>query len=850
MSETYNNISVSYDPLLMFKINKISSRNFETIVDVFKRADYVKAGGVHYTKRVVTVCINGAWLPFKEWATRLIMPNDNVLFNMMPYGHGGGGGSSSEAAAAAGASGGGNKDILRIVAQIAVVAAATFFAPMIGGAMVGLGISAALGSQIAFAGIMFVGQLAVNALLPATQISQQEKDEVYSLSAAGNRAKIGSALPHVYGELKVFPEFCSKPYWSFENNEQFLYHWMYVTIGDADLSQFKLGDSLVGNFLGAEIYVFNKGRHKYVGDGVGGLAYTALAGLNNGDEHHLNDGSVPAYNNVWTAPEVSGSLELIAPNELENGHDGWYGGFAANPPDTALQKIELDFVFPRGLSNNGETSSNINVNIDAEYRLIDAHGGSIGVWNNLYTAASVITLSGASTEMIRLTRTFTVPNGTTWQGQRVEVRVKRTSNAATDNNISDQVNWTGMRGFLPNFKYADDRTIVCLKLKAAKEISSLATRNFSCLTQTKLNALSLSGLNDVAVAGATSTTNKPADIIFDALVQIICPDETVLANKLAKVLALVDLPTLVKHSETAIGEGARLDIKIDNKKPFWHWLEQLCLCMRVKPYMSGTQISFWRDQEVDVPSFGVTPLPAGENVRYSLNQFHLVENGMSARIDFKHVGDLTEGFEIRFLNRNTWRPDYVIMGVDGEIYPSIGKKPIVINADGVTDIDQARAIGQHLARAKEYRNMTVSITTELTGKLVDYGNVLHLPDGIVCAVATLEIESHIDDVVTFIGDIGSASVNKIVFSHDQARATKTIDCVVLETNKVRLLSVPTIDDVVVNFSPKTQGSTFSASLFDELDGTPIDVIVTNMQPKSNNQVLINAVIADSRVFAA
>lgn len=842
----YNNITISYDPLMMFKVNKIASRNFETIADIFKRDDYFKNGGVHYTKRVVTICINGVWLPFKQWATRLIMPTDFVLVNVMPYA----GGSDDSSSASTSSDGG--KDFLRIVAQIAVVAAAMVFAPMIAGAMGFVAGTAAYATAqaIASAGIMFIGQLAVNALLPqSTTTSQQETDDIYSLTSQGNRARIGGALPQTYGDIKDFPDFCSKPYAFFDDNEQILIHWMMVTTGDAELSDFKLGDANAGNFADTDIFVFNKNRKYYAADGDGDLILTELSNLSDGDEHHLNNVNIPAHNNVWTAPEVTGGIELIAPNELENGHDGWFGGFAANPPATFLQKFELDFVFPRGLSNNGDVSDDIDVYIDAEYRLIDDHGGSTSVWYNLDSGSSSFTLSGASTDALRYTKTYTTSGLIDWLDKRIEVRVRRISNAATDNDISDQVNWIGLRGFLPNFKYRDDQTIICLKLKAGKEISSLSTRNFNCIAKTKLHALNLTGINDVELAVDTAVTSKPADIIFDALAQMICPAETVLAEKLAKVLTLVDLPTLVRVSEAAIAEGARLDIKVENKKPFWQWLEQFCLCMRVKPYLSGTQISFWRDQERDAPSFGVTPLPVGERARFSLNQFHLVENGMSAKIDFKHVGDLYEGYEIQFLNRETWRADYVRMGVDGEIVVSAGKKPLEINAAGITTIEQARALGQHLARGQEYRNMTVSITTELTGKLIDYGNVLHLPDGIVSEVDSLEIVSHDGDVVVFDADIRNASANKIVFSHKQARATKVIDCVVLDGNSVKLLAAPTIDDVEIDLNPMESGGQYTASLFDEVDGRPIDVIVKRVTPKGDNQMQIDAVIDDARVWA-
>jgi hypothetical protein len=79
------------------------------------------------------------------------------------------------------------------------------------------------------------GALVVNALIMpkpgATKAPDSTQDQIYSVLAQGNAAKLGQPLLVWYGRLKTFPEFAATPWAEFVGNDQWLNVLLSVSMG-------------------------------------------------------------------------------------------------------------------------------------------------------------------------------------------------------------------------------------------------------------------------------------------------------------------------------------------------------------------------------------------------------------------------------------------------------------------------------------------------------------------------------------------------------------------------------------------------------------------------------------------
>ena len=84
---------------------------------------------------------------------------------------------------------------------------------------------------------------------PKTPSAQQDISGSRNyIRASGNTARLGEAIPVVYGEQRVYPDFASLPYSYFEDNYQFVNQDMIVSQGHCDIEQIKIGDTNIASF--------------------------------------------------------------------------------------------------------------------------------------------------------------------------------------------------------------------------------------------------------------------------------------------------------------------------------------------------------------------------------------------------------------------------------------------------------------------------------------------------------------------------------------------------------------------------------------------------------------------------
>jgi hypothetical protein len=177
------------------EVARAEARPRETVTAFLRRTGWAtrdRRHGWQFRKGLPTILeINGEAVLRKDWRRRRIGARAEVRFVSYPLGGGGGGGA---------------KQVIGLVALVAVSAFAVWAGPLVAGA---LGFTGAFASGLATAAIGLGGSLLVNALVSPTQgatnAPSATQDQIYSVLAQGNVAKLGQPLPVWYGRLKAFP---------------------------------------------------------------------------------------------------------------------------------------------------------------------------------------------------------------------------------------------------------------------------------------------------------------------------------------------------------------------------------------------------------------------------------------------------------------------------------------------------------------------------------------------------------------------------------------------------------------------------------------------------------------------
>ncbi|MFN3319928.1 MAG: hypothetical protein ACK43M_14360 [Allorhizobium sp.] len=142
------------------------------------------------------------------------------------------------------------KEVLRSVLTIVVAIAAAaigFWAAGVFGALIG---------GLVSAGITFLGNLLINALIPPVDANKGNNDRdrdrpTYYISGWKNRALPGGVIPEVYGKIRFAPPFAVPPYSEIVGDVQYVRCVFLVGYGGPHgvaMSEFRLGDTSLSDY--------------------------------------------------------------------------------------------------------------------------------------------------------------------------------------------------------------------------------------------------------------------------------------------------------------------------------------------------------------------------------------------------------------------------------------------------------------------------------------------------------------------------------------------------------------------------------------------------------------------------
>lgn len=208
------------------------------------------------------------------------------------------------------------------------------------------------------AGLVFaVGSYLINTLIPPPKPTDPSKgwgatnknqapSPTYTLNAQGNVARIGQAIPVVYGRHLIYPDFAAEPYQEFKDNEQDLYQLFCIGQGYYDVEDLRIEDTPVSYFPEITWRVVNPGEALEI-----------------------------IRPDVISCAEVAGQ-ELKGINDLKENETGWIGPFTLNPATTKTDNIQIDIIWPSGLflSDSSGNPSNLTTAWEIRVRAINDSG--------------------------------------------------------------------------------------------------------------------------------------------------------------------------------------------------------------------------------------------------------------------------------------------------------------------------------------------------------------------------------------------------------------------------------------------------------------------------------------------
>ena len=443
--------------------------------------------------------------------------------------------------------GGGGTNPLRLVLQIAVLAAAAFFAPALGAGIAStLGIGVEAGKALAFASINLVGGFVVNAILPppsppALSGFSEDISPTFSARAQSSIARPGAPIPVQFGRHIHQLDDVSPPFVRFIDNGQIVYQLLSLGMGEYELEEVRLGDTTVW-------------RDGAVTDTLPGVHI-----------QHVRAGEAVTLMEeaVWTQGDVTGLA--LEPQAVV----GWH---AAIPAGRKAVVLEVDIAFQQLVTiDGGGNNQDRTVEILVEAQMIDDDDMALGDPVTLET----LSFTGATRSALRSSHKWFVPEG------RWRVRLTRQTDAGGNQTFDDAL-WAGLKGILPGGRIFSGLELLAVRVEVGAAFAAQSARQVRAVKTRKLPVWD----------GSAWTTPQPTREIAWSVAEV--------ARAHGR-LGDLDLDELLALHGIWAARGDRFDTVLDQRLSFWEALQTVLRAGRAQPDQLGRRIRIWRDAPQPIP---------------------------------------------------------------------------------------------------------------------------------------------------------------------------------------------------------------------------------------------------------
>jgi hypothetical protein len=646
------------------EVARAEARPRETVTAFLRRTGWAtrdRKYGWQFRKGLPTVLeINGEAVLRKDWRRRRLAARADIRFVSYPLGGGGGSGQV--------------KQVAGLVALVAVSAFAFWAGPLVAGALGFAGSTFASG--LATAGIALGGSLLVNSLIMpkpgATNAPSSTQDQIYSVLAQGNAAKLGQPLPVWYGRLKTFPDFAATPWAEFVGNDQWLNVLLSVSMGSMSYETIYVDetvfwdpvDGISSTFAGAQVAFYEPG------DPVTLFPVNVEASAEvNGQE----------------LPDGTGSTHFPGGGTTPGDP---IGPFVANPPATQAQSIAIDFVFPGGCysidaDDRQQIARPCEIRLIADYAPVNDAGAITGAFLPLFD----VTRAYASKSPIRDSIKVDVAPG------RYTVRFRRGDASLQSPIGTSAVNWVGLRAFLKGSNSFPDVSTVAIRILASQ--STQGSHKFGVLGTRKLPLWN-------GEAFVTQATRNSGWAFLDAVVN----EQYGSGLPISK----ADFSAIVAFAAGCDSRGDTFDYRFETAVAVPDALDKILSSARAKHFWLGDTVSIVRDEWRDVPTMLLTDR---EIVRDS------------TQVSWTMLGDEDpDAVIVEYVDEETWLPAQVQYPPNSDTFTAA--LPETKRIDGIVQREQAFRECAFLYLQSIYRRESVQISVEYEGRAITLGSVIRL----------------------------------------------------------------------------------------------------------------------------
>ena len=566
-----------------------TERQISQVAKGIRPADWLQNRPELATLPIVCL-INSEAILRKDWSSRALREDDTLAFIALPAGGGGGG-----------------KNPLATIATLALMVAA----PALGATIAtSIGVTSAIGTALITTGIKAIGSVLIGSLFPPGRAKLREygtapaPSPTYSLQARGNQARLGSAVPVLYGRHRLFPDLAAAPWYAYDKNEQHLYQLHVIGHGEYDIEALMIDDTPIDSF--PDVY------HEIIRPG----------------------GSITLFDpDVATAPEVAGQ-ELLSETTV--------GPFILNPAYTRTTKIHIDLVWPRGLyyiKDNGSLGSKITA-WKIEIRQIDDDGIAT---NTDVGSDGWLTLTSNSLELAtntpqRRSYGYGVSSG------RYQIRMVRTDTKDTSSRVAHDMYWEAARASLNRSTDTTGLTLIAIKMRASNSLSSRSRGLFNCLVQRKLPKYIPPTRTSAGYWTEPVATRSIAWAIADIA-------RASYGGKLQD--KAIDFAALETLDATWNTRGDYFDAVFDNTITVWEALTRASRCGRSGCFFQGGKLRTVRDQAQTLPVALYGPR-------------NMIKDGL--KIDYRlSEEDTATAVTMEYHNGRSWKNDQLTVSLDGDV---------------------------------------------------------------------------------------------------------------------------------------------------------------------------------------
>jgi hypothetical protein len=450
--------------------------------------------------------------------------------------------------------GGNGGKVLRTVALVVLSIYAPYLAPYLG--------YTGLGAAAITAGVMIVGALAINALIPPPSPKGLNGgggdpfQQLNSLTGTSNQANPFGVIPCVVGTKRFFPPHAALPYTEISGDDQYLRMLLDLGFGDLDISDIQIGSTPITSFEDVEYQIDT--------------------------------------NPSLFAQDI---YELSVGVALNTDSDN-----AIRTTQTASTEISLDLIFNGGLygvDSKGNTVTGL-VNFTLEYRPVGTTtwlpvGGTSGL-----TMTGGLKSLGGNSFSVSSTKRKTLRCGARWKvgSGQYDVKVMRMSSsftgAVSGGTVGDCA-WSVLRSVNPQLPSTTGTLKLAVRIKATDQLNGVV-QNLSVLASQKIRGIDpITFLDTPAVA-----TENPAWIYLWLMTQ--CP---AVMRRVGD--ARMDLKGICDWASECDAKGYKIGFAMDAGRAFGDVLRDVLAAGRASFGLRNGLYSAVRDIQQTVPVQMFTP---------------------------------------------------------------------------------------------------------------------------------------------------------------------------------------------------------------------------------------------------